>query len=254
MPYDLHLLLQIDRPVRIVEECLPTRVLRVAEFDRQERTALRTNRLLDEPDACFLGRAATFAHVASHTRAHKVLPRRFTATAGGHHVVEAKLARRKTLAAVLAEIFISSEDVAAIQSHALFRHAIVVEQPQHARHLDLKVHTANPISMGPLELGLHFTDFSPSIEVVIGPLVSIDMDDLSQSTEKKTNRASHIDDMNRNVLTIKKQNAGAQSCTISGRHTWVTPALVFSRVLGSHWCMAIVAPRPTMTILVASQP
>ena len=36
---------------------------------------------------------------------------------------------------------------------------------------------------------------------------------------------SIVDDVYRNVLTIKKQNAGTQSCTVSRRHTRMTPAL-----------------------------
>ncbi len=160
--------------------------------------------------------------------------RRVAAAARGHDVVQAQFARGKPLAAVLAVVAVAGENVAAIQPHALLRHAIVVQQPQHPRHLDFKVHAANPVLVRLLELRLQLADFPPRFEVVIGPLVALDVDHLGQPAEQQHERPPHVDDVDRNVLTIEQQNAGTQSCTGSGRHTRVTPARAFSRVLGSH--------------------
>ena len=160
----------------------------------------------------------------------------------------------KPLAAVLAEVAVAGKDVAAVQPHALLRHAIVVQQPQHARHLDLEVHAANPVLVRLFELGLQLADFPPRVEVVVGPLVALDVDHFGQPTEQQPKRPPHIDDVNRDVLTIEQQNAGTQGCIGSGRHTRVTPALAFSRVLESHCCMAEFTPRSTTIILITSQP
>jgi len=39
---------------------------------------------------------------------------------------------------------------------------------------------------------------------MIGPLVAVDVDHLGEPAEKKDECPSHVDDMNRNVLTIKQ--------------------------------------------------
>jgi hypothetical protein len=118
-------------------------------------------------------------------------------------VVQAQFARWESLAAVLAEISITSKDVAAVQPYALFRDAIVVQQSEHAGHLNLEVHAANPVLVRFLELGSQFTDFPPRFEIVIGPLVALDMDDLSQAAEQKDEGSPYVDNVDRNVLTIK---------------------------------------------------
>src|SRR4051794_777274 len=47
--YDFNLttLLQIDRPIRAIQERLPARVLRIAELDREQRAALWPHGLLN---------------------------------------------------------------------------------------------------------------------------------------------------------------------------------------------------------------
>ena len=136
---------------------------------------------------------------------------RVAAAAGGHDVVEAQFAGGEPLAAVLAVIAVAGEDVAAIEPHALLRHAIVVQQPQHARHLDLKVHAANPVLVRLLELRLQLADFAPRFEIVIGPLAVFDVNHFGQPAEQQHKRPTHVDHVNRNVLTIEQKNAGIQS-------------------------------------------
>src|SRR5690349_18817699 len=86
-------LFQVHRPVRVVEERFPARVLGVSEFDRQQRAALGADRSLDHLESGFLRCAAALANVATDARANQVFPGRIAAAARGHHVIQAQLAR-----------------------------------------------------------------------------------------------------------------------------------------------------------------
>src|SRR5262249_23085390 len=97
-------LLQVDRPVGVVEESLPALVLGVAELNRQHRAALGTDRGPDKLHAGFVGSATPFLDVAFYATANDVLPARFAPPAARDDVVQAQLAGREPAAAILAAI------------------------------------------------------------------------------------------------------------------------------------------------------
>jgi len=117
-------------------------------------------------------------------------------------VVQAQLAGGKPLTAVLAVIAVAGKDVAAIEPHSLLGHAIVVQQANHARHLDFKIDALNPILIGRLKLGLEVADLAPRFEIVVSPLAVFDVDDFRQPAKQENERTPDIDHVDRHVLPI----------------------------------------------------
>src|SRR5262245_45263789 len=115
-------------------------------------------------------------------------------------MVQAQFARGKPLAAVLAKIAVAREDIASIEPHALFWHAIVMQEPQYAWHLNLEAHRLNPILVRFLELGRQFADLAPRFKIVISPLAILDLNHLRQPAEQQHKGTSHIDDVNGYIL------------------------------------------------------
>ena len=68
-------LLQIDRPVRAVQERLPTLVLRIAQLDAQQRAAFGLGGWAHQFQMGFDRRASAFLDVALDATANDVLPR-----------------------------------------------------------------------------------------------------------------------------------------------------------------------------------
>ena len=67
-------------------------------------------------------------------------------------MIKAQLMNGKVPAAILALMAVASQDIATIQMHALFRQAIITQQPDHAGNLDLEIDRANPVFVGLLEM------------------------------------------------------------------------------------------------------
>src|SRR5205807_5727707 len=108
-------LLQLDRPVSAVEEAPPRLVLAVGQLQVQQRAAPRLLRLADQGHAGLARGAAALADVAGHAGADDVLPGGLAALAARDHVVQAQLAGRELLAAVLALVVVAGEDVPAVE-------------------------------------------------------------------------------------------------------------------------------------------
>src|SRR5262249_17942201 len=126
-------LLQLHRPVRVVEERLPRLVLAVGELEIQKRAALRLLGLANQAQMGLLGRAAALANVAAYASADHVFPGAGAALAARHHVIQAQLARRVLLAAILALIVVASEDIATVELHRVLGQLLVGKQADHAR-------------------------------------------------------------------------------------------------------------------------
>src|SRR4051812_46984448 len=95
-------LLELDRPVGVIEEGLPTLILPVRELHAQRRTGAGLDRLADQSHAGLPWGAASLADVALQAGADDVLPGRLTAAAPRQDVIEAQLAGGEPLAAILA--------------------------------------------------------------------------------------------------------------------------------------------------------
>src|SRR5258706_1260486 len=94
-------LLQLNRPVSIIQELLPGRIPLVRQPDINHRRALGLDRLGDQVHVRLIRRAAAFLDVALQAAADDVFPGASAALALGLDVVERQLGRRKLLPAVL---------------------------------------------------------------------------------------------------------------------------------------------------------
>src|SRR5437763_12067893 len=92
---------ELHRPVCRVEEGPPRLILAVAQLQVEQRAPLRLFGLANQRHVGLLRRAAALLDVALDAGADDVLPRRQAALAARRHVVEAQLARRELLAAIL---------------------------------------------------------------------------------------------------------------------------------------------------------
>src|SRR5207244_3701450 len=114
-----------------------------------------------------LRRAAALADVAAHAGANDVLPGALTALAARNDVIEAQLARREFLAAELALVIVTREDVAPVELNRLLGQLVVIQQPNHTRHLDLAADSANPVVIFlPKMTGAVLAQLAPGREVV----------------------------------------------------------------------------------------
>src|SRR5207249_9527128 len=87
-------LLQVHRPVGVVEEGAPGLVFAASEFEVEERAAFGFFGLADQGHAGLLGGAAAFANVAAHAGADDVVPVIVAALAARNDVIQAQLGGR----------------------------------------------------------------------------------------------------------------------------------------------------------------
>src|SRR5947209_779606 len=119
--------LQFHVPVRAIQERLPGLVLLLRQLQVQHRAPPRLFRLADQVHVRLLGRAAALADVAADARADDVLPGAAAALAPRDDVVQAQLAGRVLLPAVLALVVVPGEDVAAVEFHRLLGQLVVAQ-------------------------------------------------------------------------------------------------------------------------------
>ena len=108
-------LFQFDRPVRMVEELFPAFVSLVSEVNMQQGVASWLYGFCDQRHICLFRGSTAFFDVACHAGADNIFPCAFTADTSRHYVVEGQLARREFLSAILAVVFVTRENVSAVE-------------------------------------------------------------------------------------------------------------------------------------------
>lgn len=172
------LLLQLDIPVRPVEELAPRRVTAVGEFDVYDGISPRFDGLANQVHRRLMRGPAALTHVALMTSADHVLPRGRSALRARNHMVQAQIASRKPLATVLACIDVAGEYVAAIELDVLPRQLRIAQDTNDSGDHEIKPHGANPIVIGRLELALEGAERGPIVEVVGNVSAVFNMHDL----------------------------------------------------------------------------
>src|SRR5262249_52619540 len=142
---------QLDRPVGVIQECLPALIFVVRELDPQDGAGPRLDGLADQPHAGLARGAAPLPDVAADAGADDVVPGGLAAPAAGDDVVQAELAGGEPLAAILAAVAVAGEDVPAVELDLLAREPVVAQEPDDARDLDLEVDGADEIVLRPPE-------------------------------------------------------------------------------------------------------
>src|SRR6266849_2036231 len=212
-------LLQLHRPVGVVEEGAPGLVFTVSELEVEERAAFGFFGLADQGHAGLLGGAATFANVAANAGADDVVPSVVAALAARNDVIQAQLGSRILAAAELTLVVVAGEDVAAIELHRLLGQLLIGHETDDPRHLDLAIDRPNPIVVFLAEMaGAEFTQLAPGGEIVSGELAFLEADHLSGFFAKQTDGPLHRDNMHGHVQLVQDQNTCLEGRVSVGTH------------------------------------
>lgn len=126
-------------------------------------------------------------------------------------MVEGQLAGREAASAILAAIFVSCEDIAAVKFDIILRQPVVEEQPNNPRHGDVKIHSRNPVVAIRLELPAELAYLAPALEIVVGISAFLERDDLGKLATQKGEGASGADDADGHIVLVKDKHIAVQS-------------------------------------------
>jgi hypothetical protein len=204
-------LLQLDRPISMVEELLPAFVARLAEVNMHKRIVLRPGRDADKREAGLLWGSAAFFNVTLGAGADHIFPVRFSAHTSRDNVVEGKLAGVVTFAAILAAVSVAGEDVAAIEFYLAAREAVVEQQTDNARDGDVEIYGGNPVAAIRLEIALEFADLAPGLEIVVGVCTLLEGDDLGKLAKEQRKRPFGADNADSHIVLVQNKNIAIQA-------------------------------------------
>ncbi len=197
-------------PAHPFEPRSPAYVLRVVQFDGQNRISRRLGRLTNKLHSRFLRGATAFAHIAGQAGANHVVPRRLAPATPRQHVIDTQLACRKMTAAILANMTVAGKHVPPAQMHLLARNPIVPQQPNDPRGLNLEGYRANPVIVSAPRRAAALAPVEPGIEGELGELAVFAVDNLRQSATEQAKRPPHIDHAHGDVAPIQDQNTRFQ--------------------------------------------
>ncbi len=115
---------------------LPAIVVFRAQVHLYKWPPLRPFRFADEMQTRLLRRAVRLLGIALDAGANNVLPSGRATSIARDHVIEIQITPVEDLAAILAGVVITLEDIMARKLHFLFRHSIKEAKQDHARHAD----------------------------------------------------------------------------------------------------------------------
>ncbi len=181
---------------------LPTVVLVEREIDLQEGTPLRPLGLADEAHSSLLRQPVRLERIALDAGADDILPGCRAAPVARNDVVQVQVVAIKSLAAVLAGVLVSLEDVVPGEFHILLWQVIVNDQKNHPRHPDAKGNRAH-------RFGVRFVlgEVVPLVEVegLKRTIVAVEHN-LSVALEQECQRPTSRANINRLPEAIKHQH------------------------------------------------
>ena len=129
---------QLYIPVSEVEKMFPAFVMGQPDVHLDKRTPFRTFRFAHQMQACLLRSAICFSRVAGNAGANNVFPGRWPAAVTRNNVIEIQIFALKNLAAVLAGVPVTLENIVPRELHFLFRKTIEHHQKNHARNTNFE--------------------------------------------------------------------------------------------------------------------
>ena len=123
----------------------PTVVPVQGEIDLHERTPFRALRFADEIHARLGWCPVGLVCVATDAGTNDVFPGRRAAPVARNDVVEVQILPVKNLAAILAGVFVAFKNIVPGELHFLFRHPVIHEQQDDARHADAEGDAVNGV-------------------------------------------------------------------------------------------------------------
>ena len=106
------------------------------------------------------------------------------------------------LAAILTFVLIAGEDVPAVEFDVGPRQAVVKEQPDNARHGDVKVDGRDPVVPIRLEIPTELADLAPALEIIVGIPTLLERDHLGQIAEQQRKRPLGAHDANGHIMLV----------------------------------------------------
>jgi hypothetical protein len=110
--------------------------------------------------------AASFSDIAFHTGTNDIGPDGFSTESSWNDVVEGKFCGGVFFAAILAGVFVSGEDVSAVELHFILGESVVKQEAYDSRDCDVEIYGRDPVVAIGFEVSLEFTDIPPGVEIV----------------------------------------------------------------------------------------
>jgi len=152
----------------MVEELLPALVAFVPQVDMNKWIVLRFDWFFYQLHAGVFRSPASLFNVAGCARTDNIFPDCFAAQHPRDNMIKRQLAGWKTLAAVLAAVFVAGEDISTVKFHLVTRQSVEKQKPDNPRHRNMEIHRRDPIVPVRLEIALELAHLAPALEIIIG--------------------------------------------------------------------------------------
>lgn len=205
-------LLQLDRPVGVIEEGTPGLILLMRQFQIEHGTAFGLFRLAYEVHMRLFRRPAALADVTGDAGTDDIFPSAHTALAARHDVIQTQLAGREFLAAVLTLIMVTGENISPVEFHRLFRQSVVTHETNDPRHLNFRIDSTDPvIFLLSEESSAVLADFAPGGEVIGCELAVFMADHFGQVLTEQAECSPDRDNVDSHEQFVQNKDAGVQS-------------------------------------------
>jgi len=195
----------------VVEELFPTLVSVVPEMDVGERVVSGFGGLFDQLHAGVFRAPTALPDVAGRAGTDDIFPDRLAANTSRDYVIERQFTGWEAFAAVLADVLVAGEDVAAVELHVVSRQAVVKQQPDYARHGDIEAYRRDPIVPVRLEVTSQLAELALAVKIVIGISALLERNNLGEIAEQQGKGTPDTDYADRHVMPVKHKNVAVQT-------------------------------------------
>ena len=188
------------------QESFPGTVTGILQRHGDPRVGRWSYRIAQEFHAGLSWRTPPLFAVATHTRANDIFPSRLATLGAWHDVVEAQLAHRSGLTAVLAAMGVAGKERFSVETDSRFRDAIVENESDDSGYLQFPRRGFDVIFA---ELFFHRVQvgkLAPIFEVVVDVLIVLDRDHLGTATVQERHGTTHIDHTDGHIKSIQNQH------------------------------------------------
>ena len=122
----------------------------------------------------------------------------------------------EVLAAVLAEVAVSCEEVSSVEFDGCCWEFVVAVETDDARYGDVEADGAYPVVFFWLELSSCLAEFCPCCEVVVCVRAVVDADDLCELLAEEREGPAGVDDADGDVEAVEDQDLAGEGCVEVG--------------------------------------
>ncbi len=125
-------------------------------------------------------------------------------------MVDAQQLSGKSPAAVLADMAVTGQHVAAVEVKFLPRQPIITKQPNYPGNLNFEVYRPDPIIFRQFLFGAQFPHLPPRVERVGSEFTVFEVDHFGHFAAEKPERTPHVHHVDGHVESIEHQYAASQ--------------------------------------------